>query len=294
MAPNCAAGATDGARPLGGGTVPNRVICVVEGRLTTQRAGTRPAPTRRIARARVSFAACTAQRPSDPQETRRDMGRIFEKRKVTMFRRWDRMAKAFARIGKEIAIAVKRGSADPASNPSLRRVMQNARAANMPKDKVEAAIRRATGAEAVDYQEIVYEGFAPHGIALLVEAATDNPTRTVANIRSHFKAHGGAMGNTGSVAVNFQHMGVFRTDAAGREQDTLDLDLIDHGLEEMREGVGEKEEPQLILHCSFADLGRMQRALEERGIHPKSAGSEYVPVATVELPEDQSKGVLEL
>src|SRR5262245_51131656 len=162
MAPNCAAGATDGARPLGGGTVPNRVICGVEGRLTTQRAGTRPAPTRRIARPRVSFAACTTsrltKRPSDPQEPRRDMGRIFEKRKVTMFRRWDRMAKAFARIGKEIAIAVKRGSADPASNPSLRRVMQNARAANMPKEKVEAAIRRATGAEAVDYQEIVYEG----------------------------------------------------------------------------------------------------------------------------------------
>jgi YebC/PmpR family DNA-binding regulatory protein len=222
------------------------------------------------------------------------MGRIFERRKYTMFARWDRMAKQFARIAKEIAIAVKRGSADPASNPALRRAMHNARAVNMPKERVEAAIRRATGKDAVDYQEIAYEGFAPHGVAILVEAATDNPTRTVANVRSVFKAHGGTLGNVGSVTFHFQRMGVFRLDPAGLDADALELDLIDHGLEEMREGTGEKGEPQLIVRCAFADLGRMQRALEERGIHPLSAGSEHVCPSPMDLPEEQAKQVLEL
>ena len=135
------------------------------------------------------------------------MGRIFEKRKVTMFARWNRMAKQFSRISKEIAIAVKKGGPDPESNPALRRAMHNSRAVNMPKDKVEAAIRRASGQDAVDYQEVLYEGYAPHGIAVLVETATDNPTRTVANVRSHFKENGGNLGNVGSVAFNFQRMG---------------------------------------------------------------------------------------
>src|SRR5436190_23995419 len=127
------------------------------------------------------------------------------------------MAKAFARISKEIAIALKSGSSDPASNPALRRVMHNARAVNMPKDKIEAAIRRASGQDAVDYQEILYEGFGPHGIAVLVEAATDNPTRTVANVRGHFKSHGGSLATQGSVLFHFRHMGVFRLDAHGLE-----------------------------------------------------------------------------
>jgi YebC/PmpR family DNA-binding regulatory protein len=222
------------------------------------------------------------------------MGRIFERRKYTMFARWDRMAKQFARIAKEIAIAVKRGSPDPASNPALRRAMHNARAVNMPKERVEAAIRRAVGKDAVDYQEIAYEGFGPHGIALLVEAATDNPTRTVANVRSIFKAHGGSLGNVGSVTFHFQRMGVFRLDPAGIDADGLEFELIDAGLDEMREGVGEKGEPQLIVRCGFADLGRVQRALEERHIHPLSAGSEYVCSSPVDLPEDQAKRVLEL
>jgi YebC/PmpR family DNA-binding regulatory protein len=222
------------------------------------------------------------------------MGRIFERRKYTMFARWDRMAKQFARIAKDIAIAVKRGSPDPDSNPALRRVMHNARAVNMPKDRVEAAIRRATGQDAVEYQEIAYEGFAPHGVAVLVEAATDNPTRTVANIRSHFKSHGGTLGAQGCVAFHFKRMGVFRLAAAGLNADDLELGLIDHGLEEMAEGAGEKGEPQLIARCAFGDLGRMQRALEERGIHPVSAGHEFVPLSTVDLPEDQAKQVLEL
>ena len=132
------------------------------------------------------------------------MGRIFEVRKHTMFARWDRMSKQFARIGKEITIAVKAGGPDPDSNPALRRVMQNARAVNMPKDKVEAAIKRALGKDAANYEEIIYEGYAPHGVAVLVEAATDNPTRTVANVRTIFTKNGGNMGTTGSVGVPVQ------------------------------------------------------------------------------------------
>ena len=222
------------------------------------------------------------------------MGRIFEKRKVTMFARWDRMAKQFARISKEIAIAVKKGSPDPDSNPALRRAIQNSRALNMPKDKVEAAIRRASGLDAPEYQEIQYEGFAPHGIALLVETATDNPTRTVANVRSIFKEHGGNLGSVGSVAFHFKRMGVFRLDPTGLSADDLEMELIDHGLDEMLEGVGEKGEPQLVVRCAFGDLGRVQRALEERHVKVVSAGSEYVCLSPVELPEDQAKAVLEM
>jgi YebC/PmpR family DNA-binding regulatory protein len=222
------------------------------------------------------------------------MGRIFERRKYTMFARWNRMAKDFARIAKEIAIAVKKGSPDPGSNPALRRAMQNARALNMPKDRVEAAIRRASGADAVEYQEILYEGFAPHGIAMLVEAATDNPTRTVANVRGHFKTMGGNVGAVGSVAFHFKKMGTFRIPAAGIDADELELHLIDHGLEEMSEGAGEKGEAQLIVRCAFADIGRLQRAIEARGLHPVSSGSEYVCLSPVDLPEAQAKEVLEL
>jgi YebC/PmpR family DNA-binding regulatory protein len=222
------------------------------------------------------------------------MGRIFERRKYTMFRRWDRMAKQFARCAKEIAIAAKRGIADPAGNPALRRAIQNARAVNMPKDRIEAAIQRATGHGAVDYQEILYEGYGPHGVAILVETATDNPTRTVANVRHHFQKHGGNLGATGSVAFQFRRLGVFRLDAEGIGADDLELAMIDHGLEEMREAEGEKGESQLVLHCAFTDLGRLQRALEERGLRPVSSGHEYVCLSHVDLPEEQAKEVLEL
>src|SRR6478672_1091228 len=135
------------------------------------------------------------------------MGRIFETRKATMFARWDRMSKAFARIGKEITIAVRGGGPSPENNPALRRVIQNARAVNMPKDKVEAAIKRASGQGAESYEEIVYEGYAPHGVAVIVETATDNNTRTVANVRGHFNKGGGNLGATGSVAFQFKRMG---------------------------------------------------------------------------------------
>jgi YebC/PmpR family DNA-binding regulatory protein len=222
------------------------------------------------------------------------MGRIFETRKHTMFARWDRMAKAFTRIGKEIAIAVKAGGPEPANNPQLRRVIQNARAVNMPKDKVEAAIKRAAGREAADYEEILYEGYAPHGVAVMVEAATDNPTRTVANLRSRFNKWGGSLGSSGSVAFLFKHMGVFRLDPTGIDADELELDLIDHGLEEMGESSGEKGEPQLLIRCAFADFGRLQKALEDRGLKPISAESEYLPVSPTPLSEEEAKEVLEL
>lgn len=222
------------------------------------------------------------------------MGRIFEKRKTTMFARWARVSKQFTRIAKEITIAVKAGGPNPDGNSALRRAMQNARAANMPKDKVEGAIRRASGHDAADYAEIVYEGYAPHGIALLVEAATDNPTRTVANVRLIFKDHGGNMGTVGSVAFQFQRMGVFRIPAAGLDADALELDLIDEGLEEMREGESEEGEAQLILRCAFTGLGDMQRALEERHIAPASSGSEYVCLNAIALPEPDEREVLAL
>ena len=222
------------------------------------------------------------------------MGRIFETRKATMFRRWDRMAKQFARIGKDIAIAVKAGGPIPENNPALRRVIQNARAVNMPKDKVEAAIKRASGQGAANYEEILYEGYAPHGVAVLVETATDNPTRTVANVRSIFNHAGGNLGSSGSVAFAFKRMGVFRLDPAGIDAESLELDLIDYGLEEMGESAGEKGEPQLLIRCAFPDFGQMQRAFEERRITPLSAESEYIALNPVHLSEQQATEALEL
>jgi YebC/PmpR family DNA-binding regulatory protein len=222
------------------------------------------------------------------------MGRIFEVRKHTMFARWNRMAKQFARIAKDISIAVKSGGTDPHSNPALRRVIANARAVNMPKDKVDAAIKRASGRDATDYHEAVYEGYAPHGVALLVETATDNPTRTVAHVRSIMAKGGGNLGTNGSVAFQFRKMGVFRLSPEGIVQDDLELDMIDHGLEEMGESTGEKGEPQLVLRCLFENFGKLQEALEARGITPLSAEHEYICSVPTELPEAHATEVLEL
>jgi len=222
------------------------------------------------------------------------MGRIFETRKATMFARWDKMSKAFARIGKEITIAVKAGGPTPENNPALRRVIQNARAVNMPKDKVEAAIKRASGQGQANYEEILYEGYGPHGIAVLVDCATDNPTRTVANVRSAFNKGGGNMGATGSVLFQFKRMGVFRLKPEGLDAEALELDLIDHGLEEMGESVGEKGEPQLVIRCAFAEFGHLQKALEDRKITPISAESEYIPSTPMELPEAKANEVLKM
>jgi YebC/PmpR family DNA-binding regulatory protein len=222
------------------------------------------------------------------------MGRIFETRKTAMFARWNKMAKLFTRISKDIAIAVKSGGASPDTNPALRRALQNARAGNMPKDKVEAAIKRATGADQQDYEVVLYEGYAPHGIAVLVETATDNVVRTVANVRMHFKDYNGNMGTTGSVGFLFQRMGVFRLSPEGLDLEQLELELIDHGLQEMGEGQGEKGEKQLIIRCAFSDFGQLQAAIEAKGITPLSADSEYIAQNHIELPEDKANEVLEL
>jgi YebC/PmpR family DNA-binding regulatory protein len=223
------------------------------------------------------------------------MGRIFEVRKHAMFARWNRMAKQFTRVAKDIAIAVHAGGPDPAGNPTLRRVLQNARAVNMPKDKTDAAIRRASGKEAANYQEIIYEGYAPHGVALLVETATDNPTRTVASVRNIFAKGAGNFGTTGSVSFLFKKMGVFRLDPGSvKDQDELELDLIDYGLEEMGDSTGDKGEPQLVIRGAFNDFGRLQEALENRRITPLSAEHEYICSMPIELPEDQAAEALGL
>jgi len=211
-----------------------------------------------------------------------------------MFARWDRMAKQFARVSKDINIAVKAGGSDPNSNPALRRAIQNSRAFNMPKDKVEAAIKRASGKDAAAYETIIYEGYAPHGVAVIVEAATDNPTRTVAQVRMLFSKNGGNMGNAGSVAFQFKKMGVFRLKPDGIDHDDLELYLMDFGLDEMGDSTGEKGEPQIVARCEFAEFGHMQEALEKRGIHPISATHEYICTTPIELPEAQATEVLTL
>jgi YebC/PmpR family DNA-binding regulatory protein len=222
------------------------------------------------------------------------MGRIFETRKATMFARWNKMAKAFTRVAKDIAIAVKTGGPDPHMNAALRRAMQNARGLNMPKDKVDGAIKRASGQDQKAYEVVLYEGYAPHGVAVVVETATDNVVRTVANVRVGFKNHGGNMGAGGSVAFQFKRMGVFRLSPEGVDQDALELELIDHGLEEMGEGSGEKGEKLLVIRCAFENFGLLQAALEERKLPVVSAELEFVAQTPVELPEEQAKEVLEL
>ena len=162
------------------------------------------------------------------------------------------------------------------------------------RERAEAAIKRASGRDATNYHEAIYEGYAPHGVALLVETATDNPTRTVAHVRNIFAKHGGNLGTTGSVSFQFRKMGVFRLDPAGIDQDELELDMIDHGLQEMGESSGEKGEPQLVLRCEFADFGRLQEALEKRRVVPVSAEHEYICSAPTELPEAQAAEALEL
>jgi len=218
------------------------------------------------------------------------MGRIFEVRKSTMFARYDRMAKQFSRIGKEIAIAVKKSGPDPDNNPMLRRVMQNAKGVNMPKDRVEAAIKNAMGKDTSTYDEVLYEGYAPHGIALMVVTATDNTTRTVANVRSHFNKGGGNLGNSGSVGFMFKHLGVFKLKPEGINLDDLELELIDFGLEE----VGEDGDGNVIVRCGFSDFGNMQKALEERKLEVISSEIEWIAENPTEITEEQREDVFKL
>lgn len=218
------------------------------------------------------------------------MGRIFEVRKSSMFARWDKMAKNFTRIGKEIAIAVKAGGPDPDNNPALRRCYLNAKAVNMPKDRVEAAIKRAMGKDTSNYEEIVYEGYAPHGVALLVETATDNPTRTVANVRMHFTKSGGSLGTSGSVAFTFTRMGEFKIKNQGLNIEDLELELIDFGLEE----IGEDSEGNIIIRTPFAEFGHMAKALEEKKIEVMTAELTRIPMNTTELSDEDAQDVLKL
>ncbi len=207
-----------------------------------------------------------------------------------MFARWDRMAKQFTRIGKEIDIAVKQGGSDPENNAILRRVIQNAKAVNMPKDRIEAAIKRAMGKDKTSYHEELYEGFAPHGVALLIDAATDNANRTVANVRMHFSKNGGSLGAPGSVSFMFKHMGEFKIKNSGQDQEELELDLIDSGLQE----IGEDSDNNIIIRTSFTDFGNMSKALEDRKIEVVSSEPTWIPETTVELSEDQATDVLRL
>ncbi|KAA9041543.1 YebC/PmpR family DNA-binding transcriptional regulator [Ginsengibacter hankyongi] len=218
------------------------------------------------------------------------MGRIFEVRKSTMFARWDKMAKQFTRIGKEIDIAVKQGGPDPNNNSALRRCIINAKAVNMPKDRVEAAIKRAMGKDKTDYHEMLYEGYAPHGVALLVETATDNPTRTVANVRMHFNKAHGSLGTSGSVAFTFNHVGEFKIKNNKLDIEELELELIDFGLEE----IGEDIEGNIVIRTPFNEFGHMSKALEDKGIEVITAELTRIPVNTIELSEDQANEVLKL
>ena len=218
------------------------------------------------------------------------MGRIFEVRKATMFARWDKMAKQFTRIGKEIDIAVKQGGPDPDNNAALRRCVINAKAVNMPKDRVEAAIKRAMGKDKSDYHEEVYEGYAPHGVAVLVETATDNPTRTVANVRMHFNKGNGSLGTSGSVGFLFNHMGEFKIKNENIDIEELELELIDYGLEE----IGEDSEGNIIIRTPFVEFGNMNKALDDRKIEVITAELTRIPTTTVELSEQHAEDVLKL
>lgn len=222
------------------------------------------------------------------------MGRIFEVRKATMFARYDRMAKQFSRVGKEITIAVKQGGGDPDNNPALRRAMRNAKGVNMPKDRVEAAIKKALGKDKTNYEELQYEGYAPHGVAVIVETATDNPVRTVAKVRAVFNKCNGSLGTSGSVSFQFKHMGVFRLTPGEHDLEELELELIDYGLEEMGEGTDDNDEEVIVLRVPFEEFGNMQKGLEEKGIEPKSSELEWIPMNTVSVSGESEEEVLKL
>ncbi len=215
------------------------------------------------------------------------MGRVFEKRKHKMFARFDKMAKGFTRIGKDIAIAVRLGGALPENNPRLRMAIQNAKGLNMPKDRVDAAIKRASTKEEKNFEETIYEGYAPHGVPVIVECATDNPTRTVANVRLLFSKNDGSMGNSGSVGFLFQRKGVFKFDPKKINLDELELDLIDAGAEDIS-----REEEEIIVYTQFTEFGHMQKFIESKHLEAKSSELQYIPTITKELNDADQDEVL--
>lgn len=217
------------------------------------------------------------------------MGRVFEKRKYKMFARYDKMAKGFTRMGKEIAIAVKLGGADPNGNARLRVAIQNAKGLNMPKDRIEAAIKRASSKDEQGLEEVVYEGKGPFGVAILIECATDNPTRTVANVRMNFNRNGGELGKTGSLDYLFERKGVFRIKNENVNMEELELELIDFGADEIE---GDAEE--IVVYTAFTDFGAMQKALEAKKLNIISSELERIPTSTVELTDEQVAEVMVL
>ena len=223
------------------------------------------------------------------------MGRAFEFRKERKFKRWAKMAVQFTRLGKEIAISVKEGGPNPEANSRLRTAIQNAKAVNMPKDRIEAAIKRASDKDAKGYEEHVYEGYGPHGVPILIETATDNTNRTVANIRSYFSKSGGTLGKTGSLDFIFQRKSIFRfTVADDVDLEELELELIDGGLEELYVEADEEGNDVVVAQTSFEDFGNMQRLLEDKGIEVKSAKLERISLSNTEVGEEDAADVIKL
>ena len=218
------------------------------------------------------------------------MGRIFEKRKARMFARWSKTSKAFTKVGKEIAIAVKLAGPDPVSNPRLRMAIQTAKSLNMPKDRVENAIKRASSKDAEGIEEVTYEGYGPHGVALFIEAATNNNTRTVANVRNYITKNGGNLGTDGSLAFLFNRIGSFTVAPPKMDPEEFELELIDYGLDEMFE----TEDGNFIIQVSFNNFGDMQKFLEQKDIEVISAGAQRVPLSTVSLTQEEETHVQKL
>ena len=210
------------------------------------------------------------------------MGRAFEFRKARKMKRWSAMSKAFTRIGKDIVMAVKEGGADPDSNSKLRAVIQNAKSVNMPKDNIERAIKRASDKSQGDYKEVLFEGYGPHGIAILVETATDNNTRTVANIRSYFNKCDGNLGTSGSVIFMFDHICNFKVEKQNLDIEELELELIDFGVDELF-----VEEDEILIYAPFDCFGVIQSELEKRNIIINSSGFDRIPNVTKEIKEEE-------
>ena len=211
------------------------------------------------------------------------MGRAFEYRKARKLKRWGNMARTFTKLGKEISIAVKAGGPDPDANPRLRVLMQNAKAANMPKENVERAIKKATSKDEGDYKEVLFEGYGPHGIAIVVETATDNNNRTVANIRSYFNKFGGSLGTSGSLSFLFEHKSVFHIKPKdGISLEDLELELIDFGVDEL-----DADDEEIVLYGEFESFNAIQKYLEENGFEITSAEFERIPNDTKEVTDEQ-------
>jgi len=219
------------------------------------------------------------------------MGRAFEYRKASKMARWDKMAKTFSKIGKDIALAVKAGGPDPDSNPALKRCIQNAKGANMPKDNVERAIKKASGADAENYEEITYEGYGQGGVAFFVECTTNNPTRTVANVRAIFNKFDGSLGKNGELAFIFDRKGIFTIDLAQikMDWDDFEMEMIDGGAEDV-----EKDEEEVMITTAFEDFGSLSHKLDDLGIEAKSAELQRIPNNTKGMTEDQFKANMKM